>query len=149
MNKNLKISVNLDDNDLLNVIKNNVKNESIAKLIYDVFSKDSTACEWLFKMQLGSKYPEIPKINALGYLNIEKHSGWSGNIKEYKDSIYNQHGFIEVTVQDFKGLNDYYPLIVVAPPHTDEKGVAWNNRFSIRLDEFIPEDSFDLYQDSI
>ena len=145
MSKKLRISVNLDDNDLINVIKTHVKNPHVAKLMYDVFSKETQASEWLFKMQLGAQYPDVPKTGALGYLRIDGHTSWGGDWDKYRHSHFNQQGFIPVIVEEFTGLNNYYPLKVTAPLHTGEDGVIWNNVFNIQIDWFVPEEGFDPY----
>jgi len=140
----INISVNLDDNDLSNVLKSIIKNKDIVLLMYDVFSKDTVASQWLFKMQLGAAYPEIPSKGALGYIDITKKSGWNGDWDNYKDSHFNKQGYIPVVVSDFMGLNEYYPLKVLAPEFTDEKGKTWTNEFRIDIHRFIPEDECDF-----
>jgi hypothetical protein len=149
MKNKIHISVSLDDNDLMNVLKENIKNKEMQRLLYDVLSKDSVACNWLFKMQLGATYPTIPEKGTVGYVNVDKTSGWSGDLGLYKDSHFNQNGFIQVTVDEFIGLNEYYPLKVIAPEHTDETGKVWKNNFRVNIQDFIPEDQFDPYDKSI
>jgi len=140
----VNITVNLDDNDLSNVLHSIVKNEDIRMLMYDVFSKDPVASQWLFKMQLGASYPKIPVKGTNGYMDITSQKGWVGDWDKYKDSHFNKQGYIPVVVFDFLGLNEYYPLKVLAPEFTDEKGVTWQNEFRIDIHKFIPEDECDF-----
>lgn len=145
MKSKVSITVNLDDNDLINVLNSIIKNKDIVRLMYDVFSKDPIASQWLCKMQLGAKYPEIPAVGTKGYLNITSGKSWTGDWDKYRDSHFNQQGYIPVVVSDFIGLSEYYPLKVCAPEHTDEKGVTWQNEFRIDINKFIPEEDFDPY----
>jgi hypothetical protein len=138
----MEVMIRTDENDLKNLLDVYINDENVKKLIYDIISTNSNAVEWLFKFHLGHIYPMVPKIGTVGYVNIDKYNGWSGDVDKYKNSKYTQHGFLKVTVQEFKGLNSYHPLIVTAPVH-EENGVLWNNSFHIQCSEFILEDDLD------
>lgn len=140
------IQISLNESDLYNVIKKHVKNEDIARLLCDTLGSSHSGTEWLFKIHLGAKYPEVPAIGAHGYISIENYKGWSGDKDKYKDSMFNQQGYIPVIVKSFQGLHNYYPLRVLAPGAIDEQtGEAWNNEFAVDVKDFIPTDEFDLY----
>lgn len=137
-----KITVSITDNDLWLILEKHVENKDIAKLLFDVLCKNHKAVEWLLRMDLGNHYPVIPEIGTFGYMNIVKYSGWSGSKTAYEKSEFNQHGFIPVTITAFTGLDAYHPLTVHAPRISDDI----DNQFNINIEEFIPENDYDLYQ---
>ena len=138
----MEVLIRTNENDLKNLLDIYVGEENARKLIYDIISTNSTAVEWLFKFHLGYKYPTVPEKGAVGYINLDKYQGWSGDVDKYKESSYVQQGFLKVTVEQFKGLHQYDPLVVHAPEHV-ENGSKWNNVFNINCDAFIPEDELD------
>lgn len=133
------VMIRTDDNDLKRLLGIYISDENMRKLIYDILSANSVAVEWAFKFHLGHVYPTVPVINTVGYINLEKYQGWSGDTDRYKNSNYVQQGYLKVTVHEFRGLHHYHPLIVNGPEHKN-----WNNQFHITCDEFIPEDQLDI-----
>lgn len=139
------INVRFDDNDLDNVLKAHIKDSNMRKIILDIVSNSHQGVEWIFKIHLGKAYPNVPKNGTCGYVHVDKISSWSGNPLRYKDSEFNQHGFIPVVVESFLGLHDYYPLKVKAP-ELKENFLEGDNIFSIDVEAFIPNDECDAYE---
>jgi hypothetical protein len=140
----MNVSIDTDENDLINVLNQYIKNKDVAALVFDTFSSNNTSIQWLFKMHMGNSYPIVPKIGTVGYINLSKYGGWQGDVEKYKNSSYCQQGYIKVGVKDWKGLNHYYPLVVEATAHS-ENGQDWNSTFHIDCNEFITVNEFDAY----
>ena len=140
----MNVSVNTDENDLINVLNQYIKNKDVAKLMFDTLSSNHTAIQWLFKLHMGNNYPNVPKIGTSGYLKLSTYEGWQGDKQKYLDSPYCEQGYIKVIVKEWKGLSTYYPLMVTAIPHY-ENNEEWNNAFSIECKDFITIDEFDAY----
>lgn len=140
----MNVTINTDENDLINVLNQYIKDKNVVKLVFDTFSNNNTAVQWLFKMHMGNPYPTVPKIDTVGYVSLYNHKGWKGDIEKYKNSLHCQQGYIQVKVKEWKGLNNYYPLVVEAISHS-ENGQDWDNIFNLDCKEFITVDEFDAY----
>lgn len=139
------INIKLDENDLDNVLKAHIKDSNMRKIILDIVSNSHQGIEWIFKIHLGKAYPNIPKNGTSGYVHVDNISSWSGNLLKYQDSEFNQHGFIPVIVREFRGLNEYYPLRVVAPK-LNQNFIEGDNVFLIDPEHFMSGDEFDAYE---
>ena len=73
-----KISINITqediDNALLGIIDLNIKNrKDITKLLSAVIYDNTQCAEWFIKMSVGARYPTMPKVGDIGFINLSEH----------------------------------------------------------------------------
>lgn len=88
--------------------------ESFIALFHGMLMESHKGTEMFMKIAMGGELPYIPDKGTEVYVSID-NLGWGIDEKAYKDSPYNENGFIRCTVKSFTGYHQYSPLTVELP----------------------------------
>ena len=145
-----KISINITqediDNALLGIIDLNIKNrKDVAKLLSAVIYDNTQCAEWFIKMSVGARYPTMPKVGDIGFINLSEHTyGLSKDRQEeMAASQLNQHGYYPCSIGRVGSIHLYCPLEINLPNPLGPG--LWST--SISIEKFYPGESIDIYED--
>lgn len=131
------ISLSITNEDLYNACLKLTKDTEMAKFFANVISDSPSAVSIFMHIFVGGKFPDIPKVDDIGYIEIEKLY-WGSDRDKWRDNPANKHGFILVKVVGVSGLHSSYPLQIKFPDDTT---------MSLPLDLFIPEPNSDIVRE--
>lgn len=109
MEKNFQ--VNLNDQDLCKAVEdliNHKNKKEIAKLLSLVLLDNLDACDWLFKLILGGKLPDIIPDNTLCLVNINQMSYTVDKKLLLGSKFDNGLAQMVCTIENFRGFHRNY-----------------------------------------
>ena len=109
MEKNFQ--VNLDESDLHKALEDIIEHKNkkeIAKLLSPVLLDNLDACDWLFRLILGGKLPDIIPDNTLCLVNINKLNYTVDKTLLLKSKFDNGEGQIVCTIERFRGFHSNF-----------------------------------------
>lgn len=124
MEQKIVATVQITNDSLQTLIKRLLRDslpgkEDYIRVITETFQTSEPACRYLFKVHLGEQLPKIPEIGAIGFIHVDK-IGWNKDQESYKNSEYCRHGYIPCTVKEYRGINNYTPLVLSIPDLIDK-----------------------------
>jgi hypothetical protein len=142
MKKEYNIKITNDNlKNTLNGIIDHPNKDAIIRLFIGMLANSHQAVDYFIKFTLNEPFPNIPEINSIGLVPIDKLI-WNSEEREVlRESIFNENDCVKVTIQEFLGLHDYTQLRVSYP--YIENSVNITKTTTIKLDSFIL-DTFEL-----
>lgn len=140
IDKTVHISLTNDDlrNAVRQIIQDGDNKEQLVSLVHDLFAESHQGCNFLFKLLLGGKLPEVPMIGTVGYIKFESLS--YGLLKENYLPLAVQ-GYIKVVVARIKPLHVYSPIVVHLPI---VEGASYAEECHVDIGDFYPEGLLEL-----
>ena len=123
------------------------ENGAMVYLFKDMLKESPKGAEWFMRLSMGENVPTIPGVGLEVYVSIDR-LGWNVDANAYRDSVYNENGFIKCTVKAFRGLHTYHPVVIELPKLDPSDKTSEAPLTHIDIDEWKPADPdfYDLKQ---
>jgi len=133
------INIRISEDTILESLKGIIKHENkdaIVDLIHGLLIESPRGSELYIEFLLNGKYPELPKIGTVGYINIAKH--YIKNKEQLMNSGLVINNYIEGIVRDIHAIHLYCP-IQIEHPVIDDNGNKTTGLTSVGIDEFYTD----------
>ncbi len=105
----MKIQVTYDETDVVKALTKIIKDpnaEEFVKLLGPILCQSNNAINWLFKLMLGDKLPDIIPTGTLCKISVN-NLGYSSNKDAIRAKYGDENGNVVVTVKEFRGYHEY------------------------------------------
>lgn len=143
MEKNFQ--VNLNDQDLYKAVEdliNHKNKKEIAVLLSNMLLDNTEGCDWLFKLILGGKLPEILPVNTLCYVDINKLNYQVDKPKLKASKLNNGNDQIICTIENFLGFHRSYYTYDIKHKYINDSGDVADITTSISYKYLTPIEEF-------
>lgn len=110
----MKVSVTYDDTDVAKALSKIIKDsnsEEFVKLFTPMICCSNQAVDYLFKLMIGNKLPELMPVGTLCKMHYSNLS-YSADKEVTKQKFADKDEKVTVTVKEFRGYHDYSTYLV-------------------------------------